>query len=248
LRFVPAIFAHRLGGAYGPDSSRLALRRCLEQPVDGLETDCCLTADSEIVLVHDPLLALATTATGWAHERTAAQILASRLLDRDAEPTTEPPMLLGELLELAPADVTLQLEIKAHADPTLARRTAHAVCRQLADHPVRERCEILSFWSDACELAASLGFRARLVIVAEYLIDALSAWAKRTGVHGVCVEHFLLSPPLAQSIRQARLSFTTGTVNHPELLPRLLSLDLDAITSDSPHELRAALAQLPLAA
>jgi glycerophosphoryl diester phosphodiesterase len=54
--------------------------------------------------------------------------------------------------------------------------------------------------------------------------------------------------PLAGSLRQAGLSLTTGTVNHPELLTRLLALDLDAITSDRPHELRAALAQLPLAA
>ena len=34
---------------------------------------------------------------------------------------------------------------------------------------------------------------------------------------------------------------TTGTVNHAALLSRLLRLELDAITSDSPHELRAAL-------
>jgi glycerophosphoryl diester phosphodiesterase len=159
---VPAIFAHRLGRAYGPDSSRLAVRRCLEQPVDGLETDRCLTADGEIVLLHDPLLALATTATGWADEHTAAEILASRLRDRDANPTSQSPMRLDELLELAPAEVTLQLEVKAHADPTLARRTTYVVCQQLADHPARERCEILSFWSGACELATSLGFRARL--------------------------------------------------------------------------------------
>jgi hypothetical protein len=43
---------------------------------------------------------------------------------------------------------------------------------------------------------------------------------------------------------------STGTVNHPGLLSRLLPLGLDAITSDTPAELRAALAAseaLPLA-
>jgi hypothetical protein len=69
------------------------------------------------------------------------------------------------------------------------------VCERLADHPARARCEILSFWSGACELAAGLGFRARLVMIAEYRIDALCARAKRAGIHGVCVEHFLLSAP-----------------------------------------------------
>ena len=243
-----AIFAHRLGRAYGPDSSLQALRRCMAQPPDGLETDCCLTADGELVLLHDPLLALATTSSGWAHERTAAQILAGRLRDRDGKPSEERPMLLDELLELAPPDATLQLEIKAHGDPALAVRTARAVCERLADHPARSRSEILSFWSGACELAAGLGFDTRLVIVADYRIDALTAWAKRIGLYGVCVEHFLLSAPLVRSLRRGELSVTTGTVNHPEMLAPLLPLSVDAITSDCPHELRAAHAALPIAA
>jgi glycerophosphoryl diester phosphodiesterase len=248
LTEVPAIFAHRLGRAYGPDSSRRALRRSLQQPVDGLETDCCLTADGELVLLHDPLLALATTSSGWAHERTAAQIVAARLRDHDGRPSDQQPMLLDELLALAPPDAVLQLEIKAHADPALAVRTARAVCERLADHPARAQSEILSFWSGACELAAGLGFRTRLVTVAEYRIDALSAWAKRAGLHGVCVEHFLLSAQLVASLRQAELSVTTGTVNHPGTLAPLLPLGLDAITSDCPHELRAALTSLAVAA
>jgi glycerophosphoryl diester phosphodiesterase len=65
---LPAIVAHRLGRAYGPDSSRAALDRSLEQHVDGLETDCCLTADGELVLLHDPLLELGTDQRGREEE------------------------------------------------------------------------------------------------------------------------------------------------------------------------------------
>jgi glycerophosphoryl diester phosphodiesterase len=75
----PALYAHRLGRAYGPDSSAAALSRALERPLDGLETDCCLTADGELVLLHNPLLEVGTTLSGWAHERTTAQIRAGRL-------------------------------------------------------------------------------------------------------------------------------------------------------------------------
>lgn len=141
-----------------------------------------------------------------------------------------------------------QFEIKAHANPALARSTTRAVCQRLAEYPARARSEILSFWSGACELAAALGFRARLVMIAEYQADALCTWAKRTGLHGVCVEHFLLSKPLVNSLRQAGLSVTTGTVNHHAELAPLLPLSLDAVTTDRPHELGAELAQLRLAA
>jgi glycerophosphoryl diester phosphodiesterase len=249
---LPAVYAHRLGRAYGPDSSGAALARALRQPLDGLETDCCLTADGELVLLHDPLLEVGTTLSGWTHERTAAEIRAGRLRHPDGTPSDERPLLLDELLELAPTDTTLQLEVKAHADPALARRTARALCAHLRDHPARERTEVISFWSGACELAAAVGFRARLLLIADYRIHALASWARHVGLHGVCVEHFLLSRSLAATLQAFGLSVTTGTVNHPALLEQLLPLGLDAVTSDSPHELLRALSELreapPLAA
>ena len=111
---------------------------------------------------------------------------------------------------------------------------------------------MISFWSGACELAAELGFRARLVIIADYRMHTLAAWGRRVGLHGVCVEHFLLSPALVATLRAFGLSVTTGTVNHAAMLEPLLPLGLDAVTSDSPHELRRALSRareaLPLAA
>ena len=234
---LPPIYAHRLGGAYGPDSSRAALARTLERRVAGLETDCCLTADGDIVLLHDPLLQLGTDLSGWAHERTAAEICAGRLRDGAGRLSLEPPLPLAELLELIPGDMTLQLEIKAHADPSLARETTRAVCRQLDSYPHRQRIEIISFFTGACELAAELGFPARAIIIADYRIEELAEWARNAGVDGVCVEHFLLSRGLVDTLRAGGVSVSTGTINHAELLPLLVPLGLDAITTDAPHEL-----------
>jgi hypothetical protein len=113
---LPALYAHRLGRAYGPDSSLAALHRAIQQ-LDGLETDCCLTADGELVLLHDPLLELGTTVFGWAHQRSAAEIRAGWLRHSDGSPSDERPLLLDELLDVAPPGATLQLEVKAHANP-----------------------------------------------------------------------------------------------------------------------------------
>jgi len=115
-------------------------------------------------LLHEPLLEAGTTLSGWAHEHTAAEIRAGRLRRADGTPSDERPLILDELLGLAPPSVTLQLEVKAHADGALARRTALALCERLRHHHARERIEVISFWSGACELAARRGFRARLVL------------------------------------------------------------------------------------
>jgi glycerophosphoryl diester phosphodiesterase len=213
--------------------------------VDGLETDVCLTADDRLVLLHDPLLTLGTTLDGWAHQRTAEEIRSALIRDSSGRRTAEHPLLLEELIELVPERVRLQLEVKAHADPALARRTAEALCERLRGEPIRDRVELISFHRDACAAAVAEGISSRLVIWADYAPEALASWALRTGVHGISVEHFLLTKQLVHVLRGAGLSVNAGTVNHPELLSRVLEFAPDAIGTDRPHELRAGVEALP---
>ena len=237
---IPPLYAHRLGRTYGPDSSATALAGALAAGVDGLETDVCLTSDDELVLLHDPLLTLGTTLDGWAHQRRAAEIRGARLLDRHGEPTDERPLTLDELVAATPVDLPVQVEVKAHADPELARRTSQILCERHGRGPARRRLELISFHSAACATAAAYGLRSRLVVWAEYAPEALAAWAVSRGVTGVSVEHFLLSPKLVSVFRLAGLSVTTGTVNNAELLARVTELALpDAVCTDCPAELRA---------
>jgi glycerophosphoryl diester phosphodiesterase len=236
---LPPLYAHRLGRAYGPDSSLAALRGALAGgPAAGVETDVCLTADDELVCLHDPLLAIGTTLDRWAHERSAAAICSGRLRDADGAPTSERPLRLGELLELV-GGLGVQVEVKAHADSALARRTAAVLCDRYGSHPARERVEVLSFHADACAVAAARGLRARLVAWADYTPEALAAWAVRHGVFGVALEHFLLSESVVRPLRLAGLSLTVGTVNRVELLERVLPFAPDAVCTDRPHELTA---------
>jgi glycerophosphoryl diester phosphodiesterase len=237
---APVLIAHRLGRAYGPDSSRLALSRTLAGGAEAVETDVCLTADGELAVLHDPLLSLGTTLSGWAHERTASEIRGSRLRDREGRIVDEHPMLLAELLDLLPAGLPLQLEVKAHADRELAARTARAICERCRRE--RRRLEVISFHSSACATAAVHGYRSRLVVWTDNSPAQLAAWARRRGVAGVSVEHFLLSEHLARVLRLAGLSVNTGTINDLELALRVIALAApDAICTDRPLELGAEL-------
>jgi len=243
------LIAHRCGRAYGPDSSRRALRAALAGgPLRGVETDVCLTRDGALVCLHDPYLALGTTLTGWAHERSAADVLAGRLLDGEGRATDERPLVVDEVLDLVPPGLTVQLDVKAHADAALARRTADALAAVLSRRPDAGRVEVLSFHAAAVEQAVSHGLAGRLVIWADYAPAALARWAADLALRGVCVEHFLLGQPLVAALRDAGLSVTTGTVNHAAIAERTLAHAPDALTSDRPHQLTAELAERRLLA
>ena len=139
------LIAHRCGRAYGPDSSRQALRAALAgDTIRGVETDVCLTRDGALACLHDAYLPVGTTLTGWAHERSAADVLAGRLLDDEGEATAERPLLVDEMLDLVPPGLTVQLDVKAHADAALARRTVDALAAVLARRPDAGRVEVLA--------------------------------------------------------------------------------------------------------
>jgi glycerophosphoryl diester phosphodiesterase len=238
-----SLIAHRCGRAYGPDSSRQALRAALAGgPLAGIETDVCLTRDGALVCLHDPCLPLVSTLTGWVHERSAADVLAGRLLTADGRVSGERPLLVDELLDLVPPELTVQLDVKAHADDALARRTVSALAAILAPRTDVGRIEVLSFHAAAVEQAAAHGLAARLVIWADYAPAALTRWATARSLRGVCIEHFLLGAPIVAALRDAGLSITTGTVNDPLIAERVLGHAPDALTSDRPHELAAELA------
>ena len=130
----------------------------------------------------------------------------------------------------------------------LALRTVDALAARLCGREGGRRVEVLSFSAATCAHAAALGCPARLVAWADYAPAALARWARRRGVGGVCVEHFLLSPALMGALRKGGLSVTTGTLDEPALLERVLPLRPDAVTSDRPHALRAVAAAPLLAA
>ena len=191
------------------------------------------------MLLHDPLLSLGTTLDGWAHEHTASAIARDGSSTATARPTAERPLTLDELLTQVAPDLPIQVEVKAHADPDLARRTAAAVCERFAGHGA-PRLELISFHSAACATAAAYGFRSRLVVWADYAPEALASWAVSRGVTGVSVEHFLLSVKLVSIFRLAGLSVNTGTVNDAELLAQITEVAApDAVCTDRPAELRA---------
>jgi glycerophosphoryl diester phosphodiesterase len=245
---MPPLYAHRLGRDAGPDSSRAALSATLRDPVDGLETDVCLTADRRLVLLHDPWLSGATTSHGWAHQTVWSDLSNARLRDRHGAVTRETPMLLEELLERVPADLPVQIEVKAHGDPELARATAAQVCRVVTAQTASRRLEVLSFHTRACEEAARQGVQSRLIIWADYAPGALLNWASEAGVGGVCIEHFLLHPGLLDRLRTGGLSVSTGTINDWTIATWAASLGIDSITTDRPGALRRELMQTQAAA
>lgn len=103
----PLIVGHRGAAGLAPPNTILGVERALEAGADGVELDVQRTADGELVLFHDPILDVASNASGFVARTTMDEL-------EDATVHGEPIPTLAEALALiAETDAELFLELKA---------------------------------------------------------------------------------------------------------------------------------------
>src|SRR3990170_7761080 len=70
----PLIFAHRGASAYAPENTLAAFRLALDQGADGIELDAKLSADGEIVVIHDQTVDRTTPRKGRVDQLTLSEL------------------------------------------------------------------------------------------------------------------------------------------------------------------------------
>lgn len=238
---VTLVAAHR-GGAYGwPENSLGAFRNAVALGVDLLEADLHLTADGEVVVLHDPTLDRTTTGRGAAARTTRAALGSLRLKRRDGIVTDEPVPTLAELLDLvAPSGVGVLLEIKVGRRRRSYPGVEEKVLRQLRARDLVGRAVVMAF---------EVGTLARVRRLEPALRTALlvgGAWrarrsavaatrrAEAVGATHLGLHHRLLTPRAVLAARAAHLRLAAWTVNGEGDLRRVIGLGVDVVITDRP--------------
>ena len=111
------IIAHRGASAVAPENTRAALREGLRAGAAGAEIDVRLTADGEVVLLHDAQLDRTTNFTGPLRRYTVGELAgADAGAWRGAAWRGEPIPRLADLLAEWPRDRRLFIELKDGPD------------------------------------------------------------------------------------------------------------------------------------
>ena len=238
-----AVAAHRGGALLWPENSLLAYRSAIALGVDYLETDVHLTADGEVVVLHDPTLDRTTTGHGAVRDVKAADLVAVRLKAADGTVTTEPVPTLAQLLDLIkPSSVRLLLEIKVGPGrqryPGIEEK-ALALVRQRALH---DRVVIMAFEAPTIVRVRELEPSARTtLLVSRTRVDrdrvpAREAvkWAKAAGATDLGIDFRALDADVVADGRAAGLRVAAWTVNEEADIRRVLALGADVVISDRP--------------
>lgn len=223
---APVAFAHRGASGYAPENTIEAFTLALSLGATGLESDVWLAADGVPVLVHDQTIGSRGRRVDVT--RTSAADLAAR-----GVPT------LAELYDRCGTDFELSLDLE-HPDvavPTLrAAEAAGAEARLWACHEDLGLLTELRTASASVRLVCSTrprrirgGVEARIERLAALRIDALNMHWRDWNAHRV------------QHCHAAGIAAFGWDAQEPSTMSRLVAVGIDAIYSDFPDRLVAAM-------
>jgi glycerophosphoryl diester phosphodiesterase len=236
----PQIVAHRGASGEAPENTLAAYRRALAIGVDAIELDVHLSADGEVVVIHDFMLGRTANGSGLVGDLPFAAL---RRLDAgrwfgDAFAGERIPALAEALDALRRVRVIIEIKngpiyYRGIADRvvTEVRNARHpAVTVSSFDHPVLLDVEAL-----APDMPTAVLYSARPIDPIRLARDAGAEilhpqWA-HVRADGVAAAH------------AAGLRVETWTVDDPGDLARLVDTGVDGIISNYPDRLRAVLAQ-----
>ncbi len=235
VRLPPsAIFGHRGDSAHAPENTLAAFRLALQKGADGIELDVHLSADGQVVVLHDAQLNRTTNGQGIVHQRTLAELKSlSAGSWHSPEYAAEKIPTLREVLELVGNAIITNIELKGSATHALTQKVT-ALVRELG---LEDKVIYSSFnpWmllhtrrnspQAALGLLTLPGWPGKLTrLLFEPLIQP---WSLNPHYPHVDAAYLIR----AQRYQRAVLAYT---VNAPEDIQHLFSIGIQGIITDDP--------------
>jgi glycerophosphoryl diester phosphodiesterase len=233
---MPAIIAHRGGALLWPENSLRACRGAIALGVDQVQLDVRLSADGQVIVMHDPTLDRTAEGSGPVHLRSWAELSTMRL--RGAPGETIPSLeMIADVM--GHGDVWLRLELKAvpgdAAGPDLPERVVDILRRA----GIFDRTVMTSFAPTDLQRVRALAPTMPLAWLLDAAAtsawaDASAEWARHLGCTTIGVRHDRLTPALRQSCVRSGLRLCCFGANEAAALVASLAANPEEISTDRP--------------
>jgi len=233
----PLVYGHRGARARAPENTIEAFDLAIAEGADGIELDVRMTADGELVVLHDRHIQLEGGKAVEVERLTFGQLDLAAKRTGHAIPTLN-EVLAWQRQRGCLANVELKGDVPQRS--WLARQSAESILRHGTEgilisgfHPmlVREMARRLP------TVPAALLLEPGNLNRFEHAIGGY----RLLGACGVHPQHTLLTPAYLRPLREAGALVNTWTVNDEADATRLASLGVDGIVTDRPLEVLAAL-------
>lgn len=229
LREEPQVTAHRGYWQQAPENSLAAIQQAIDVGADWVEIDVQLTADGEVVLLHDNDLFRML-----GDRRTTAQLRLDELKQlryRDERFPAERLPTLAEAIELARDQIKLNIELKfVGRDRALSRKVAEVVRRE----EFEGECFVASLVYEGVVEAKRHNPRLKTAAIIAYAVGDIS----KLDVDVLSVKKELATEELLRKARRLDKQVHVWTVNDRRDMRRFIEQGVHNIITDHPDRFR----------
>lgn len=233
----PVIFAHRGASVYAPENTLAAFELAVTQGTDGIELDVKLSADGNVVVIHDATVDRTTGSHGMVKDLSLAEL---RALDAGSffsdKFSTEKIPMLEEVFEAVGRRTFVNIELTNYKTPR--DHLVESVCMLVKKFNLQKRVMFSSFYAPSLSKACSY-----LPDVPRGLLADVGArgWWKRSfgfafgdyqALHPFSYD---VSPQQVARIHRLKRRVHVWTVNQAEHMRILFNWGVDGIFTDDPQ-------------
>tara|TARA_Y100000782_G_scaffold102551_1_gene119029 strand:- start:45 stop:773 length:729 start_codon:yes stop_codon:yes gene_type:complete len=228
------IYGHRGARAEAPENTLPSFQKALDAGVTRVELDLHLSADQQLMVIHDPTLKRTTGLRGKVAQHTAAELTRmDARLGLPGWPTPCPIPTLEQLLQACPQIEHYQLEVKSGSERQ-SRIVLDAIMALVEHYQLHDKVVVTSASRTLLSYAKRSGFALPTGLVEEYgLLNPLKS-ARRYGCQYLILNWKLCN---AERLRQAQaqgLHVSVWTVNDTARMQQLIDMGVDSLITDYP--------------
>jgi glycerophosphoryl diester phosphodiesterase len=220
---------HRGAKGHAPENTLLSFKTALAFGVDGIELDVHLSADQEIVVIHDDTINRTTNQVGMVNSMTLKDLKSAKIDNHLEIPT------LCEVLDLIDKKCFVNIELKgAHTTEAVLKIIEHYISEKNWNY---NHFLVSSFnWVALLDLHL-LNPKIPLGVLTESDLDLALAFAKFIEAKSIHPYYHLLTHEKTTQIQDEGFQVLTWTVNEPEDIQKIKSFHVNGIISDFPDRI-----------
>lgn len=214
---------HRGAKGYIAENTLTSFQKALDMGVDGIELDVHLSADGQIMVIHDDTIDRTTSKKGFVSDYTSLELTSLGI------PT------LMEIIELVNKKSFINIEIK---DPKATQPVLQLIENCISKKNWKPNLFLISSfdWS-VLQLCHSEARGISLGVLTEDDLTSAFKFAQKINAYSIHPYFKLLNPSIVSDLHQNRFKIYTWTVNSEEDITFVRKLEVDGIISDFPDRI-----------
>ncbi|MFV8328364.1 glycerophosphodiester phosphodiesterase [Flavobacterium sp. ZS1P14] len=220
---------HRGAKGYEPENTFISFQKALDMQVDGIELDVHVSADGELVVIHDETVDRTTNGKGFVNKLSLRELRAFRIDDKHEIPT------LKEVIDLVNQDCFINIELKNY---DAAEKVVSLIEKYVAKKGWKyDRFLVSSFDWNALQQVAFLNDKIPIGVLTETNLDLALAFAKFIQAKSVHPHFHLLTKENTAQIQEKGLQVFPWTINETEDIQKIKAFNVNGIITDFPNRI-----------